>query len=206
MLSGGLSVKCPKWGPFGKFVRENITRNLVKPRRQSGPKLPGRGGPGPGGKRIMIDLEKRISDDLVAAMKAKKGMELSALRMLKAEFQRAKTEKGHSGDLSKDEVIALIQRLVKQRRDAADQFVAVGVDDRAAQELNEAIFLEIYLPEQLSDEELERIVEEAAALAKAAGPKDMGRVMGKAMISVKGQADGKRVKAKVQEYLQALVE
>lgn len=154
----------------------------------------------------MIDLEKRISDDLVAAMKAKKGMELSALRMLKAEFQRAKTEKGHSGDLSKDEVIALIQRLVKQRRDAADQFVAVGVDDRAAQELNEAIFLEIYLPEQLSDEELERIVEEAAALAKAAGPKDMGRVMGKAMISVKGQADGKRVKAKVQEYLQALVE
>lgn len=154
----------------------------------------------------MIDLEKRISDDLLAAMKEKKEMELSTLRMLKAEFQRAKTEKGHAGELSEDEVVSLIQRLVKQRREAADQYTAVSAGDRAAQELKEALFLETYLPEQLSDEELGQIVEEAGALAKAAGPKDMGRVMGRVMTAVKGRADGKRVKARVQEYLQSLEE
>ncbi len=77
----------------------------------------------------MIDLEKRISDDLLAAMKEKKEMELSTLRMLKAEFQRAKTEKGHAGELSEDEVVSLIQRLVKQRREAADQYTAVSARD-----------------------------------------------------------------------------
>jgi len=154
----------------------------------------------------VIDLEKRVSDGLVAAMKGKKEMELSTLRMLKAEFQKAKTEKGHEGDLSEDEVISLIQRLVKQRREAADQYTAVGAGDRAARELQEAIFLETYLPEQLPDEDLLQIVEEAGAAVKAAGPKDMGRVMGRVMGAVKGRADGKRVKAKVQEYLQSLVE
>ncbi len=153
----------------------------------------------------MIDLENRISADLLAAMKEKKKMELSSLRMLKAEFQRARTEKGHAGELSEDEVISLVQRLVKQRREAADQYTAVGAGDRAARELKEALFLETYLPEQLSDEELGQIVEEAGAFAKAAGPKDMGRVMGRVMTAVKGRADGKRVKARVQEYLQSLV-
>jgi uncharacterized protein YqeY len=153
----------------------------------------------------VIDLENRISADLLAAMKEKKEMELSSLRMLKAEFQRARTEKGHAGELSEDEVISLVQRLVKQRREAADQYTAVGAGDRAARELKEALFLETYLPEQLSDEELGQIVEEAGAFAKAAGPKDMGRVMGRVMTAVKGRADGKRVKARVQEYLQSLV-
>ena len=106
-------------------------------------------------------------------MKEKKKMELSSLRMLKAEFQRARTEKGHAGELSEDEVISLVQRLVKQRREAADQYTAVGAGDRAARELKEALFLETYLPEQLSDEELGQIVEEAGAFAKAAG-RDMG--------------------------------
>jgi len=154
----------------------------------------------------VIDLENRISADLLAAMKEKKEMELSSLRMLKAEFQRARTEKGHAGELSEDEVISLVQRLVKQRREAADQYTAVGAGDRAARELKEALFLETYLPEQLSDEELGQIVEEAGAFAKAAGPKDMGRVMGRVMTAVKGRADGKRVKARVQEYLQSLEE
>jgi len=125
----------------------------------------------------VIDLEKRVSEGLVAAMKAKKEMELSTLRMLKAE-----------------------------RHEAADQYTAVGAGDSAARELQEDIFLETYLPEQLPDDDLLQIVEEAGAAVKAAGPKDMGRVMGRVMAEVKGRADGKRVKAKVQEYLQSLVE
>ncbi len=154
----------------------------------------------------MIELEKRLSDDLLAAMKQKKEMELSSLRMLKAELQRAKTEKGRSGDLTEEEIVALIQRLVKQRKESAEQYSAVGAHDRAAEELKEAVFLETYLPEQLSDGELEKIVEDAGAMVKAAGPKDTGRVMSKVMAVVKGRADGKRVRAKVHDYLQSLVE
>lgn len=154
----------------------------------------------------MIELEKRLSDDLVAAMKSRKEMELSSLRMLKAELQRAKAEKGRSVELTEEDVVALIQRLVKQRREAADQYTAVGAGDRAAEELQEALFLETYLPEQLSDEELEHIVEEAGAFVKAAGPKDMGKVMGKVMATVKGRADGKRVRSKVHDYLQSLID
>ncbi len=154
----------------------------------------------------MIELEKRLSDDLVAAMKSRKEMELSSLRMLKAELQRSKAEKGRSVELTEDDVVALIQRLVKQRREAADQYTAVGAGERAAEELREALFLETYLPEQLSDEELESLVEEAGALVKAAGPKDMGKVMGKVMADVKGRADGKRVRSKVYDYLQSLVD
>ena len=64
----------------------------------------------------MTDLEKRVSEDLLSAMKSKKEMEVSSLRMLKAEFQKAKTEKGRTGDLTEEEVLAVIQRLVKQKR------------------------------------------------------------------------------------------
>ena len=80
-----------------------------------------------------------------------------------------------------------------------------GAKDRAEAETNEAVFLERYLPRQLSEEELTRIVESAAAGVKAVGPRDMGRVMGAVMNEVKGRADGKRVKAAVQEYLESLV-
>ncbi len=154
----------------------------------------------------MIELEKRLSDDLVFAMKQKKEMELSSLRMLKAELQRAKVEKGRSGDLSEEEIVVLIQRLVKQRKESAKQYADVGAGDRAAEELREAVFLETYLPEQLSDDELEKIVEDAGAFVKAAGPKDTGKVMSKVMAAVKGRADGKRVRSKVHDYLQSLIE
>ncbi len=154
----------------------------------------------------MKDLEKRISDDLMTAMKQRREMELSSLRMLKAELQRAASEKGHSGDLSEDEIISRIQKLVKQRREASEQYAAVGAAPRAEEELKEALFLETYLPEQLGDDELGHIIEEAAAEAKAAGPKDAGKVMGRVMASVKGRAEGNRVKSKVQRYLQSLGE
>ncbi len=154
----------------------------------------------------MKDLEKRISDDLLTAMRQRREMELSSLRLLKAELQMASSEKGHTGDLSEDEIITRIQKLVKQRRDASEQYAAVGAASRAEDELKEALFLETYLPEQLGDAELERIIEESAAEAKATGPKDAGKVMGKVMPLVKGLAEGNRVKTKVQRYLQSLSE
>lgn len=154
----------------------------------------------------MTDLEKRISDDLIAAMKARREVALSSLRMLKAELQKAKTGKGHEGDLTEDEIVALIQRLVKQRRETAEQYLSVGAKDRADEEAVEAAFLETYLPAQLSDSEIARYVEEAANQVKASGPRDMGRVMGSVMGAVKGRADGKRVREAVQKYLQSLSE
>ena len=154
----------------------------------------------------MKDLEKRISDDLLMAMRQRREMELSSLRMLKAELQRAVTEKGHSGDLSEDEIIALVQKLVKQRREASEQYAAVGAASRAEEELKEALFLQSYLPQQFVDDELDRIIEEAAAEAKATGPKDAGKVMGRVMALVKGRAEGNRVKTRVQSYLKSLGE
>ncbi|NLB84413.1 MAG: GatB/YqeY domain-containing protein [Synergistaceae bacterium] len=142
----------------------------------------------------------------MTAMKQRREMELSSLRLLKAELQMASSEKGHRGDLSEDEIITRIQKLVKQRRDASEQYAAVGAPSRAENELKEAIFLETYLPEQLGDAELERIIEESAAEAKATGPKDAGKIMGKVMPLVKGLAEGNRVKTKVQRYLQSLSE
>jgi uncharacterized protein YqeY len=154
----------------------------------------------------VTDTEKRISDDLLAAMKEKRELELSVLRMLKAELQRTKTEKGRSGDVSEDEITSLVQRLIKQRREAAEQYEAVGASERAEGELREAAFLETYLPEQLGDDELEAIVRETGALAGAAGPGDMGRVMGMVMAKVKGRADGKKVREKVAVWLESLPE
>ncbi len=151
-----------------------------------------------------MSFEKRISDDLLAAMKGKKELELGTLRMLKAELQRAKTEKGRSGELSGDAVVAVIQRLVKQRREAAGQYEAVGAADRAEAELREAAFLETYLPEQLGDEELTGIIREAGILAGASGPKDAGKVIGMVMAKVKGRADGKTVREKVTTWLESL--
>jgi hypothetical protein len=152
------------------------------------------------------ELLERIQKDIVTAMKARQEMELSTLRMLKAEIQKAQTEKGRSTELADEDVVALIQRLIKQRHESAEQFTAGGASDRAAEELREAAFLETFLPEQLPDDELDNMIEKAAAAVKATGPKDMGRVMGRIMNEVRGRAEGKRVKTRVQAYLQSLVE
>lgn len=152
----------------------------------------------------MTETEKRISGDLMAAMKEKRELELSVLRMVKAELQRTKTEKGRSGELSEDDITSIVQRLIKQRREAAEQYEAVGAADRAEGELQETAFLETYLPEQLGDEELDRIIQETGALAKAAGPADMGKVMGMVMAKVKGRADGKKVREKAAAWLESL--
>ena len=153
---------------------------------------------------MSVGLQKRISDDLVEAMKARRQMALSAIRMLKAELQRAQAEVGRSVELNDDDCVAVVRRLIKQRREAAEQFAAGGARDRADAEMNEAAFLERYLPRQLSEDELLRLVESVATGVKAAGPRDMGRVMSAVMNEVKGQADGKRVKSVVQKYLESL--
>jgi len=134
-------------------------------------------------------------------MKAREELKLSALRMLKAEFQKAQADKGKASALTEEEALALVRRLVKQRREAAEQYEAAGVPERAAEELNEASVLESYLPVQLGDDELNSIIKECAEKVGAASAKDMGRLMSALMSAVAGRADGKRVKEKATEYL-----
>ena len=154
----------------------------------------------------MSSLAARVQSDLVAAMKHKDELTISVLRMLKSSIQLMQVEKGKDHELTDDDVLILVRRLIKQRAEAAEMYRSGGADDRAERELAEAKVLEGYQPAQLSDEEIAQLVAQIADETGAKGPKDMGRVMGKAMAAVKGRADGNRVKAAVQQHLASLVQ
>ena len=140
-------------------------------------------------------LVERVQSELVAAMKRRDELSLSVLRMLKSAIQLARVEKGRDAVLTDEEVVTLVQRMVKQRQEAAEQYRAGGAADRADRELEEARFLQGYLPEQLSDEELESLTRRVAQETGAASSKDLGKVMGRVMPLVKGRAEGNRVRA-----------
>jgi len=149
-------------------------------------------------------LLEQIQSDLVQAMKNKEETKLAVLRMLKSAVQLAQVEKGKDAEFTDEDVLVLVRRLIKQRNEAAELYKSGGAEERAAQELAEAKILEVYQPAQLGDDELAKAVAEAAKSVAAAGPKDMGKVMGRAMAAVKGQADGKRVQQAVIKYLSTL--
>ena len=149
----------------------------------------------------MSDLVLRIQNDLVAAMKKRDELSLSVLRMLKSAIQMAQIEKGRDLALSEDEVLVIVRRLIKQRNEAAEMYMSGGAQDRADRELEEAKVLDSYQPEQLSDEEIEKIVTDILPLVGATGLKDMGKVMGKAVAAVKGRAEGERIKKMVLKHL-----
>ena len=147
-----------------------------------------------------MSLTKRVAADLVAAMKERAELRLSVLRMLKAEFQKAQADKGRAAELTEDEAQMLVRRLIKQRKEAAEQYRAAGAAERAEAELAEAAVLEVYLPAQLGDAELDALVAEAAKEAGAASPRDMGKLMRVLMPRVAGRADGNRVKERVTAF------
>ena len=147
-----------------------------------------------------MSLTERVAVDLVAAMKERAELRLSVLRMLKAEFQRAQADKGRAAELTEDDAQMLVRRLIKQRKEAAEQYRAAGAAERAEAELAEAAVLEVYLPAQLGDAELDALVAEAAKEAGAASPRDMGKLMRVLMPRVAGRADGNRVKERVTAF------
>lgn len=150
----------------------------------------------------MSALTDRVSSDLKNAMKEHRELELSVFRMLKSEIQKFQADLGTGYAVTDDDVVALVSRMVKQRREAAEQYKAAGADDRAQSELDESKVLEAYLPKQLSAAEVEAIVRDAVAAAGASSPKDMGKVMKVLMPKLKGAADGKLVKDTVVRVLQ----
>jgi uncharacterized protein YqeY len=140
-----------------------------------------------------VTIADRVRNDLSAAMKAGDRDRVGALRYVLSELQKAAKEGG-------DEVAAL-RRERKRRLDAAEQYGDAGREDLASAERGEAELIADYLPEELSDEELDELVSAAVRESGAASPQEMGRVMGLAMPRVGGRADGKRVSAAVRRAL-----
>ena len=106
--------------------------------------------------------------------------------------------------LTDDEVIVLVRRLIKQRNEAAEMYKSGGAQDRAQKELDEIKVLDTYLPEQMPEEEIMKIIADISSQVGASGPKDMGKVMGKTMAELKGRADGGKVKDLVLRHLSSL--
>ena len=148
-----------------------------------------------------MELEKQIQADLVSAMKAKEAVRLASLRAIKAAILLAKTAEGASGEVTDQDIIKLIQKLVKQRKESAEQYNAAGRPELADNELAEAAAMEVYLPKQLSEAELESELAKIIAEVGASKPSDMGKVMGVATKRLAGLADGRAISATVKNLL-----
>lgn len=147
-----------------------------------------------------MKLIDKINADLKTAMKAKDKESLQAIRAVKSAILLANTEAG-SSELTEADEIKMLQKLVKQRRDAAEIYKTQGRDDMFKQEDFEANLITKYLPAQLSDEEVVAILKEIIASVGASSPKEMGKVMGLASKQLAGKADGKTISTKVKELL-----
>lgn len=144
----------------------------------------------------MLDINKEIK----VAMLAKDAVRLASLRAVKTAFMMAETEKG-AGDLTAEGQLKIIQKQVKQRKDAATIYQEQGREDLAADELAQIAVLESFLPEPMSDSDLEKAVANIIAQVGATSMADMGKVMGTASQQLSGQADGKLIAAKVRQLL-----
>lgn len=149
----------------------------------------------------MENLEKQIQTDMVAAMKAKETVRLAALRGIKAAILLAKTSEGGNGEVTDADIVKIIQKLVKQRKESAEQYTAANRPELAENELAEASAMEVYLPKQLSEEETEIRLKEIIAEVGASKPSDMGKVMGVATKRLAGLADGKTISSIVKRLL-----
>ena len=147
-----------------------------------------------------MSLAERISQDMKAAMKERDRGRLGALRMLGAALKNGEIEAGRP--LTEEEEQVVLRRQLKQREESAEAFLKAGREERAASESAEAEIVREYLPEPLSAEELEQIVDEALRETDATGMKDMGAVMGRAMALAEGRAEGRELAALVRGRLQ----
>lgn len=144
-------------------------------------------------------LKDRIYQDIVAAMKAKDKDKLSVLRMLKGSLQLENINKGK--ELTDDVVIDVISREIKQRKESIAEFTKGGREDLENETAKEIDILKAYLPEQLSEEEIEKIIDQVFATVAPTSAKDMGKVMKEVTPLVKGKADMSHVSALIKERL-----
>ncbi|SHI77927.1 GatB/YqeY domain-containing protein [Aquimarina spongiae] len=148
-----------------------------------------------------MSLQKQVMTAMKEAMKAKDTNALTSLRAIKSAILLAQTESGAKEELTEDEELKILQKLVKQRKDSAAIFTEQGRDDLAQPELDQAKVIEQFLPEQLTEEEIEKVVVMTIDDIGASGMKDMGKVMGIVSKELAGQADGKTISAIVKSKL-----
>ncbi|MCK0110420.1 GatB/YqeY domain-containing protein [Flavobacteriaceae bacterium S0825] len=148
-----------------------------------------------------MSLQDQIMTSMKEAMKAKNQTALTALRAVKSAILMAKTESSAASELTEEQELKLLQKQVKQRKDSAAIFLEQGREDLATPELAEAEIIAQFLPEAMSEEDIEKIVVQVIESTGANGMKDMGRVMGVVSKQLAGQADGKTISTIVKSKL-----
>jgi len=148
-----------------------------------------------------MTLEERIQKDLVSAMKNRQENALAALRSIKTAIQNEKVSGAYYRELTDADIVGLIQKLVKQRKESMDIYSQAGRDELADKEQKEMFVLMEYVPRQLTKEEVEEKVKEIIAETGASSMRDMGKVMGLATQRMKGLAEGKTISQIVKNLL-----
>ena len=146
-----------------------------------------------------MSLLERLNNDMKQAMKNKEKDKLSVIRMLKASIQNEALKQRQ--DLTDDEELTVLSRELKQRKDSLEEFANAGRSDLVDKVRTELVYVEAYMPEQLSEEDISEIVKQTIEEVNATSKADMGRVMGALMPKVKGKADGSLVNKLVQQHL-----
>ena len=147
----------------------------------------------------MMQLKEQIQSDLKNALRARNELEVSTLRMLLASLINKEKERGL--EITDEEAQGILLTEVKKRKEAAEAFAKGGREEMAEKERKEMAILQQYLPEQLAEEEVRKLVKEAIEQTGAKIPQDMGKVMAVLMPRVRGKADGALVSALVKEFL-----
>ncbi len=150
-----------------------------------------------------MGLFERISEDLKTAMLARQKDRLESLRAIKTALLLARTESG-AHDISGDQELKILQKLVKQRRESAEIYKTQNRTDLYENEIKEAAIIEEYLPRQMDEKEVVAVLKEIIRRVGATSLKDMGKVMGAASKELAGKADGRMIAEKVKELLNAI--
>ncbi len=151
-----------------------------------------------------MSLKQQVQRDFIEAFKAKEELKSSTLKMLQSEIKNAeivKKGKGGDGELVDEEVLQIIGKEARKRKESADIFEREGRTEMAEKEKKEFAILSAYLPEQMGEEEIKKLVKEAIEKTGAAGPKDIGKVMGAVNAQIRGRAEGGVVSGIVKELL-----
>lgn len=148
-----------------------------------------------------MSLEQQVMTEMKEAMKAKDEASLRALRAIKAEIIKAKTEPGAGGEVSTEKEISMLQKMMKQRKDSLEIYQQQNREDLARKEQEEIAVIERFLPQQFTGEELRIELQQIISETGASSPSDLGKVMGIASRKLAGRADGKTISAMVKEML-----
>ena len=148
-----------------------------------------------------MSLQQEVMTKMKEAMKSKDKVALESLRAIKSAILIMQTESGAGEDLTVDQELKILQKLVKQRKDSASIYIEQGRNDLAQPEIDQAAVIEQFLPEPKSEEEIEKVVKTVIESVGASGMKDMGRVMGLVSKELAGQADGKTISTLVKKNL-----